>query len=334
MVGHLLSKSFPWIVPGCFSGGEKRKSEKARLRKGITILIATPGRLLDHLGKTESLMIALKGKLEWFVLDEADRLLDAGLGGQVEQVVQHLRSNQPGAGLQKNGVTWRSILVSATVTGAIESLAKTVLGGEVWKWARGHNEISKTKHDLSERVQDKETQSCHELVHSAPRQLAQLYMVVSAKLRLSSLIAFLASRACKGERTVVFMSTCDGVDYHHALFTSMPSILGEEQTENDRNGIFGKSCPVYKLHGDIPHTQRLSTLNHFAGEKGLHQQNSAILIATDVAARGLNLQSLDWIVQYDPPCETNDYIHRGEICTSVSTSFTFHSCPNQLNNKL
>jgi ATP-dependent RNA helicase DDX31/DBP7 len=55
------------------SGGEKRKSEKARLRKGITILIATPGRLLDHLNKTESLMVALKGKLEWFVLDEADR---------------------------------------------------------------------------------------------------------------------------------------------------------------------------------------------------------------------------------------------------------------------
>ncbi|KAL3798521.1 hypothetical protein HJC23_011825 [Cyclotella cryptica] len=310
VANHLCSKSFPWIVPGCFSGGEKRKSEKARLRKGITILIATPGRLLDHLCKTESLMIALRGKLEWFVLDEADRLLDAGLGGQVEQVVQHLRSNQPGAGLQKNGVTWRSVLVSATVTGAIEELAKTVLGGKGWKWARGHNENLITKHGLSEKDQDIEKQSCHELVHSAPRQLSQLYMVVSAKLRLSTLVAFLASRASKGERTIVFMSTCDGVDYHHALFTSMPSIFGDEHIHSDGKGIFGKSCPVYKLHGDVPHSQRQATLNDFAGAKGMCEQKSAILIATDVAARGLNLQSLDWIVQYDPPCETNDYIHR------------------------
>jgi ATP-dependent RNA helicase DDX31/DBP7 len=83
---QLCTSAFPWIIPGCFSGGEKRKSEKARLRKGITILIATPGRLLDHLSKTECLLSALKNKLEWIILDEADRLLDAGLGGQVSRL--------------------------------------------------------------------------------------------------------------------------------------------------------------------------------------------------------------------------------------------------------
>lgn len=309
VANHLCSKSFPWIVPGCLSGGEKRKSEKARLRKGITILIATPGRLLDHLSKTESLMVALKGKLEWFVLDEADRLLDAGLGGQVEQIVQHLRSNQPRAGVKRDGVTWRSILVSATVTSAIEGLAKTTMGGEAWKWARGHNKKSNIQDDSDDQVEDK-------LAHSAPRQLAQLYMMVSAKLRLSSLIAFLAARASKGERTVVFMSTCDGVDYHHALFNALPSIFASEDSEDD-GGIFGKSCPCYKLHGDIPQAQRLDIINEFSGGKTSSKQKSAILLATDVAARGLNLPSLDWIVQYDPPCETNDYIHRGEIFKNV-----------------
>ncbi len=64
--------------------GEKRKSENARLRKGVTILIVTRSRLLGHLSKTESLLAALKNKLEWMVLDEADRLLGAGLGGQME----------------------------------------------------------------------------------------------------------------------------------------------------------------------------------------------------------------------------------------------------------
>ena len=71
----LCSHAFSWLVPGLLVGGEKRKSEKARLRKGITILIATPGRLLDHLGKTECLTTALKGKLEWIVLDEAGKSL-------------------------------------------------------------------------------------------------------------------------------------------------------------------------------------------------------------------------------------------------------------------
>lgn len=317
MCNNLCSKSYSWIVPGCFSGGEKRKSEKARLRKGISILIATPGRLLDHVNKTESLLVALKGKLEWLVLDEADRLLDAGLGGQVEQIMQHLRSNQPGAGPKRDGVTWRSILVSATVTPELEGLAKNVLGGEgrQWEWARGHkkglkfNQSEDEGADSSMDVGDSNTNN--ELDNSAPRQLAQLYMMVSAKLRLTSLIAFLAARASNGERTVVFLSTCDSVDYHHGLFTSMESILGNEsQKDSDNNGnnssggIFGKKCSIYKLHGDIPHTKRSSTLKAFS------EDQSGILLATDVAARGLNFPSLDWIVQYDPPCETKDYVHR------------------------
>ena len=325
----LCQSSFPWIVTGCLSGGEKRKSEKARLRKGISILIATPGRLLDHLSKTECLLSALKNKLEWLVLDEADRLLDAGLGGQVEQIVQYLRSNQPRAGLKRDGVTWRSVLVSATVTSDLEGLAKTVLGsGDGWMWARGHSKdvgaviASKNatmldgqqqqqedvKESDEQEAEGNEANNTNELDNAAPRQLAQLYMVISAKLRLSSLIGFLAARASKGERTLVFLSTCDSVDYHHALFTSMESILGDVKDSDDNEpegGIFGKACPIYKLHGDIPHNKRLATLKSFSGDS-----SSAILLATDVAARGLNFPSLDWIVQYDPPCETKDYVHR------------------------
>ena len=315
MCNNLCSKSYSWIVPGCFSGGEKRKSEKARLRKGISILIATPGRLLDHVTKTESLLVALKGKMEWLVLDEADRLLDAGLGGQVEQIMQHLRSNQPGAGPKRDGVTWRSVLVSATVTPELEGLAKTVLGGEGrgWEWARGHKNGTKLEEGADGSMDIGTNNTNNELDNSAPRQLAQLYMMVSAKLRLSSLIAFLTARASNGERTVVFLSTCDSVDYHHALFTSMESILGDESQSdkdtdnigsNSSRGVFGKKCPIYKLHGDIPHTKRCSTLKAFS------EDQSAILLATDVAARGLNFPSLDWIVQYDPPCETKDYVHR------------------------
>lgn len=74
-----LVQPFPVIVPGLLSGGEKRKSEKAKLRKGCTIIVATPGRLLDHLQSTAS-FVCDSHSLQWLVLDEADRLLDLGFG--------------------------------------------------------------------------------------------------------------------------------------------------------------------------------------------------------------------------------------------------------------
>lgn len=64
-----------WVVPGYLIGGEKKKAEKARLRKGINILIATSGRLIDHIHHTESLSLA---KVKYLVIDEADRLLEMG----------------------------------------------------------------------------------------------------------------------------------------------------------------------------------------------------------------------------------------------------------------
>jgi ATP-dependent RNA helicase DDX31/DBP7 len=70
-----LTQACIWIVGGSISGGEKRKSEKARLRKGIVIVVSTPGRLLDHLKTTEAFELR---NLRWLVLDEADRLLDMG----------------------------------------------------------------------------------------------------------------------------------------------------------------------------------------------------------------------------------------------------------------
>jgi len=70
MVSLCTFQPFTWIVAGCIMGGEKRKAEKARLRKGINILIATPGRLIDHIENTQNLGLQA---VKWLVLDEADR---------------------------------------------------------------------------------------------------------------------------------------------------------------------------------------------------------------------------------------------------------------------
>ena len=284
---RVCRSSFSWLVPGRLTGGEKRKSEKARLRKGVTVLIATPGRLLDHLEKTGCLITALKGNLKWIVLDEADRLLDLGFGGQVERIMKLLITpgDQP---------TWRSILVSATVDERVKALAKKLLGGNSWVWADGG-----ASNQSSRPVPDK----AGLLSGSNPRQLTQLHIVVTAKLRLATLVAFLVARIKKQERTIVFMATCDGVDFHYNLFQAIK--LSEQHTNNK---IFDDRCAIHRLHGNVPHATRrtvLSSLNSLAGAGGAY-----ILLATDVAARGLDLPSIDWTVQYDAPAESSDYIHR------------------------
>ncbi|OXU24684.1 hypothetical protein TSAR_005180 [Trichomalopsis sarcophagae] len=87
-----LVKPFTWIVPGYLVGGEKRKAEKARLRKGCTVLVATPGRLLDHIKHTQALRLDL---INCFVLDEADRMLDMGYEKDISGIVAALENNLP-----------------------------------------------------------------------------------------------------------------------------------------------------------------------------------------------------------------------------------------------
>jgi superfamily II DNA/RNA helicase len=78
----------PFVVASSICGGEKRKSEKARLRKGVSIVVGTPGRLLDHLESTNSFKV---NRIRWFVLDEADRLLDLGFEKVISKILTKVR---------------------------------------------------------------------------------------------------------------------------------------------------------------------------------------------------------------------------------------------------
>ncbi|GBP56535.1 Probable ATP-dependent RNA helicase CG8611 [Eumeta japonica] len=89
-----LVKPFTWLVPGLLSGGQKRKAEKARLRKGLSILVGTPGRINDHLRHTKSLNFA---KTRCLVLDEADRLLDMGYEKDVAAIVKSIEDHNKAA---------------------------------------------------------------------------------------------------------------------------------------------------------------------------------------------------------------------------------------------
>jgi ATP-dependent RNA helicase DDX31/DBP7 len=77
-----------------------------------------------------------------------------------------------------------------------------------------------------------------------------------------------------------------------------------EPLEASFTGIFGPDCRMFRLHGNVPQNIRQQVYREFCAAK------SGILFCTDVAARGLDLPEVDWILQYDPPCETTDVSHR------------------------
>ncbi|ETK74740.1 hypothetical protein F441_18902 [Phytophthora nicotianae CJ01A1] len=299
-----LIQPFVFLVPGAIIGGEKKKAEKARLRKGITILIATPGRLADHLVNTQSFNYS---RLQFLVLDEADRLLDMGFEKQITQILTILDG-------KKTPQKRQNILVSATINSGVQQLAKMSLSTPVLIDADAVTSGEEPPSEIKPASQEK---------FSTPHQLMQHFMLVPAKARLCALTCFLREelRHAPRDKTkdggpgkckiVVFLSTCDAVDFHYALFRkcAWPSGKGssDEPESSGNSGVaslFGSQGPVFRLHGNIPQQERVTTFKSFCSS------SSGVLLCTDVAARGLNLPTVKWIVQYDPPTETRDYVHR------------------------
>jgi len=349
----LLVRAFIWVVPGLVSGGEKRKSEKARLRKGVMVLVGTPGRLLDHLQNSQAFN---HEAAEWLVLDEVDRLLDLGFEAQVREIVGRLRGKEGGREGGRARPRLQVLAASATLnpaldkfgrellgehvridakTGTVKEVAATVEGeeGEEEEEEGGKKEGGSGDEEEGEEEEEeggRHRKSNADIAHAAgvesgerfttPEQLVQQYMVVTCKLRLPALACFLRVHA-HTHKTVVFFSTCDSVDFHHALFKAAhwpggPSDTIGEGGEGGDNAaassslppppptLLGPAMPVHRLHGNIPQAERMHTFRTF------REATRGVLFCTDVAARGLDLPAVDWIVQYDPPTEAAEYVHR------------------------
>ncbi|XP_067328082.1 ATP-dependent DNA helicase DDX31 [Anolis sagrei] len=273
-----LLKPFTWIVPGVLMGGEKKKSEKARLRKGISVLVATPGRLLDHLRSTQCLHFC---RLKWLVLDEADRILDLGFEKAVATLLTTLNAQGPPR---------QNVLLSATLTQGVSRLSAISLRDPACISA-DTQEVEAVPTVLAE----------GELLggnFAIPEGLRQEVVVVPLKLRLVTLAAFLLGKGQfeQGQKVVVFFSSCDQVDFHCGLFRK---VLASERSSPPTPGL--RFLP---LHGDMPQQERTSVFQDFLSLE------SGVLLCTDVAARGLDLPQVTWIVQYSPPSSLEGYIHR------------------------
>jgi ATP-dependent RNA helicase DDX31/DBP7 len=321
-----------WLVAGTVIGGEKKKSEKARLRKGLNILVATPGRLADHLEHTEALDVS---NVRWLVLDEGDRLMELGFEEEIQKIVGALnlrmRAKKDAAsripGLPEKRTT---ILCSATMKMDVERLGQISLKDAV------HIQ-SDPKEREAEGSEEKEDRGFH-----APAQLKQSYAVVAPKLRLVSLISYLKRAfARKGSvmKAIVFISCADSVDFHFDIFSNQLEESTEKAADAEEDGseeskekkkkdakaalqsdptklvVTHAESPVlsqkthtvtaYRLHGSLPQSLRTSTLAHFTKNK-----EASVLFATDVASRGLDLPNVDLVVEFDPAFAREDHLHR------------------------
>ncbi|XP_039060637.1 DEAD-box ATP-dependent RNA helicase 17-like isoform X1 [Hibiscus syriacus] len=307
-----LLHRFHWIVPGYVMGGENRNKEKARLRKGISILTATPGRLLDHLKNTSSFMHT---NMRWIIFDEADRILELGFGKDIEEILDLLGSRaNKSVGKEKSSEFRRqNLLLSTTLNEKVNHLAKISLENPVMIGL----DNMKTQPDSSVNQSgsfssdvDEDLDYSGNFVSSSsgdyklPAQLVQRYVKMPCGSRLSVLLSILKHLFEReaSQKVVVFFSTCDAVDFHYMLLSEFQWSL-YSQFDEELKQMFLK-YKTFRLHRNMKQEDRRTTFSAFKTEK------SALLVSTDVAARGLDFPKVRCIIQYDSPGEATDYVHR------------------------
>ncbi|KAL7194044.1 hypothetical protein ACSBR2_025652 [Camellia fascicularis] len=284
-----LLHRFHWIVPGYIMGGENRSKEKARLRKGISILVATPGRLLDHLKNTSSFVYT---NLRWIIFDEADRILELGFGKDIEEILDLLGSRKQKSLSEGNAISRisefqrQNLLLSATLNEKVNNLAKMSLENPIMIGLDDRKLISSSNEE-----------------YKLPAQLVQRYVKVPCGSRLVVLLSILKTLFDSeiSYKIVVFFSTCDAVDFHYSLLSDFQ--LSNQQPEAERQKQYLK-CKTFRLHGNMKHEDRRTTFQAFKTEK------SALLLSTDICARGLDFPKVKCIIQYDSPGEATEYVHR------------------------
>ncbi|KAK4034026.1 P-loop containing nucleoside triphosphate hydrolase protein [Parachaetomium inaequale] len=307
----------PWLVCTTVIGGESKKSEKARIRKGVNILIATPGRLADHLDNTKVLNV---GTVRWLVLDEGDRMMEMGFEDDIKTIVSKIRADK----LEKvnaEGVVLDGVLPSRRVT----VLCSATMKMNVQKL--GEISLEDAVHIMASKAEmDGDAEAGTEAVFAAPSQLKQACIVVPAKLRLVTLIALLKSTfARKGSvmKAIIFISCADSVDFHYQLLKDTkalePPTPDSSPTKPDRNPhtdttvapaayVTSPANPkvmLHKLHGSLAQPVRSATLNAFSTCK-----DPAVLITTDISSRGLDVPAVDLVIEYDPAFAVPDHMHR------------------------
>lgn len=222
-------------------GGVGMHAQTEKLKRGCEVVVATPGRLLDHLSRGTVKFDAL----EILVLDEADRMLDMGFLPDIQRIIKKLPKKR------------QTLMFSATFPPTIERLARDMM------------------HD-PERISVGFTAQPVEKVR-------QVIIPVREEDKPRILLQLLDEEGI--DSALIFMRTI-------------------RRTERVGRALKGSKHKTAIIHGDLPQTQRQRALDGFRSGK------YKILVATDVAARGLDIDDISHVINYDIPVNPDDYVHR------------------------
>ena len=225
-------------------GGTDMPEQARNLARKPHVLVATPGRLLDHLQKTRGFSLS---KIRYLVMDEADRILDANFEEEMTEIVKML----PDADSRT------SFLFSATMTTKVAKLQRASLRNPV-------------RVEFSNK-------------YSTPKALDQRYLFIPADMKEVYLSYVLNEYGAKS--AIVFVATRKTSQRIALLLGSL-------------------GFDVAAIHGQLSQQKRFSALSKFK------DGSKSILVATDVASRGLDIPSVDLVMNYDLPLHSKDYIHR------------------------
>lgn len=241
-VADEFSKSAPGLSTVTVYGGAAYGPQENALRRGVDVVVGTPGRLIDHLERGNLDLSAV----QFAVLDEADEMLSVGFADAIETI------------LQKTPEERQTMLFSATLNNDIKRLSRNYLKDPliVDMVGEGKSQAAQTVEHLKVRVG-----------RSRTRVLADLLTVYNP------------------EKAIVFTRT-------------------KREADELANELIHRGLESEALHGDLAQTQRERALGAFrSGRVG-------VLVATDVAARGLDIPEVDLVVQYHLPQDPESYVHR------------------------
>jgi ATP-dependent RNA helicase RhlB len=235
--------AFTGLITEAVFGGMDYREQRDELRRGVDILVGTPGRLLDYLGQG---VMSLR-HVEVFVVDEADRMFDMGFIDDLQRIARQL----PSVGRRQ------TLFFTATLSSRVLQLG--------YREQRDPAEIIVNPEEIT------------------PDRLAQALYHVGAREKFSLLLGLLAREGC--ERTMIFVNT-------------------REEARRLVERLERHSYDARALTGSVIQRRRLKVLDDFKAG------TLPILVATDVASRGLHIEGVSHVINYDLPQDPEDYVHR------------------------
>lgn len=223
-------------------GGQSISIQKEQLRRGVQIIVATPGRLIDHL-KQGTIQLE---DVKFVVLDEADRMLDMGFIDDIKFILFYVNERR------------QTCLFSATMPIEILRLSR--------EYMKEPEQIRLNEDEISLETID------------------QSYLIVEEREKFKHLCNFIRNRE-KGQQTIVFVAT-------------------KQRTQRIADDLNKEGFKVITIHGDLSQRQRDYSMNRFKNG------SEDILVATDIAARGIDVPTVGNIINYDIPEDPLIYFHR------------------------